>query len=790
VKGISVLDRKLIRDLWHLRGQMAAVAVVVACGVAVVMTTRTSYNSLLGSRTAYYREYRFADLFVSVKRAPEDVATRLAAVPGVATVDTRVVVPVTLDVPGLAEPATGRLVSVPERGQPALNGLHLRRGRWIEPGRRDEVIASEAFAEANRLSPGSTLGGVINGRWQRLRIVGIAISPEYVYEIAGGSLFPDNRRFGVLWMSRDALAGAFDMVGAFNDAAFQLASGAREREVKARVDALLARYGGLGTYGRSEQVSARFLNDEIGQNRVSGTIIPAIFLGIAAFLLNIVLARLVGTQREQIGTLRAFGYSSGAIGAHYLKFAVAALLIGALVGMGAGAWLASLTNAQYSQFYRFPAFLYRLDWSAVGIAFGITSLAAVLGAAGAIRRVIGLPAAVAMQPEPPARFRPGILERLGLAARIGIQGRMILRGLSRRPLKAALSALGIAFAASILLVGRFFVDAIGYLGDVHFRRVQREDVAVTFAAPRGGAVRYEAERLPGVRLAEAYRAVPVRLRAGHRSRRVAVLGLPREGELHRLLDRKLDPVTLPSEGLLLTGKLAEILRVAASDTVTLEVLEGRRDTVRTAVAGTVDELLGLSAYMDRNALDRLIGEGRSMSGALLRVDPESAAVLNTRLKRLPQVAGVASRLVALANFQATLARSIGLVTGILIGFAGSLAVAMIYNTARIALSERARELASLRVLGFSQGEVTTLLLGEQGILAAGGTLAGLAMGYGFCAVLSNLYEWELFRIPLVVSRGTFAFAVLVVGGSAVGSTLLVWRRVRQLDLIGVLKSRE
>jgi putative ABC transport system permease protein len=787
---MSVLDRKLVRDLWHLRGQMAAVAVVVACGVAVIMTTRTSYTSLLRSRAAYYRDYRFADLFVSLQRAPEELATRLAAIPGVAAMETRIVVPVTLDVPGLAEPATGRLISIPERGQPVLNGLHLRRGRWIERGRRDEVITSEAFAQANRLAPGSTLGAVINGRWQQLRVVGIAISPEYVYEIAGGSLFPDNRRFGVLWMGRESLAGAFDMVGAFNDAAFRLLPGTREGDVIARVDVLLARYGGLGAYGRSEQVSARFLNDEIGQNRVSGTLIPAIFLGVAAFLLNIVLARLVGTQREQIGTLRAFGYASRAIVGHYLKLAIAALLVGAVVGIAAGAWLAALTNARYAQFYRFPAFLYRLDVSAVGIALGISVLAALLGASGAIRRVIRLPAAVAMQPEPPPRFRSGLLERLGLAARIGLKGRMILRSLSRRPVKAVLSVLGIAFAASILLVGRFFVDAIAYLGDVQFRRVQREDVAAVFTAPRSSRVRFELERLPGVRLAEAYRSVPVRLRAGHRSRRIAVLGLPPAGELHPLLDRKLAPVSLPSEGLILTRKLAEILRVGPGDTVFLDVLEGRRDTVRAAVAGMVDEMLGLSAYMDYRALDRLLGEARTLSGGLLRIDPESAAVLNDRLKQLPQVAGVANRLVALASFQDTLARSIALVTTILVGFAGSLAVAMIYNTARIALSERARELASLRVLGFSRGEVTIVLLGEQGVLAAVGTVAGLVMGYGFCAELSNLYQWELFRIPLVLSDATFAFAILLVLGAAIGSGLLVWHRVQHLDLVGVLKSRE
>lgn len=787
---LPMLDRKLLRDLWHLRGQLAAVAVVVACGIAVVMTTRTSYTSLRESRAAYYRDYRFADVFVSLKRAPEALRARLAAIPGVAAVESRVMAAVTLDVPGLPEPATGRLVSVPERGRPVLNSLHLRRGRWLEPGRRDEVIISEAFAAANQLAVGASLGAVLNGRWQRLRIVGIAISPEYIYEIGEGGLFPDNRRFGVLWIGREALGSAFDMVGAFNDVVVQVSPGSSTADVIAHLDALLLPYGGLGAYDRREQVSARFINDEIAQNRVSGTVIPAVFLGVAAFLLNVVLGRLVNLERAQIGTLKAFGYSGWTVGWHYLKLALVALLVGALVGMLAGVWLAEGVNARYAQFYRFPTFLFRLDLTALALALLTTLLAAVVGAAGAVWRVIRLAPAVAMQPEPPARFRAGLLERLGLARSLGVPARMIARSFERRPVRAALSVLGIASAVSILLVGRFFIDAIGYLAEVQFRHVQRENVTVVFSKPRPSSVRYELSRLPGVLSAEPFRSAPVRLRAGHRSRRVALLGLIESGELRQLLARDLTPVPLPPEGLLLTAKLAEILAVSPGDTLTVEVLEGSRATRRVVVGGTVDELLGLSAYMSRAALARLLREAGTVSGAFLRTDAAAAEALSGRLKRLPGVSGASSRDATLASFQATLARSIGMVTTVLIGFAGSLAVAMIYNIARIALSERARDLASLRVLGFTRGEVSFMLLGEQATLTGAGIALGLLLGYGLCAILSGLYQWELFRIPLVLSGSTYAFAVVVVLGAAVASAFLVRHRLFRLDLVAVLKSRE
>jgi putative ABC transport system permease protein len=790
VAGLRALDRKLVRDLWHMRGQAAAIGVVVACGVAIVMTTRTSYTSLLVSRAAYYEANRFAQVFVQLQRAPEAVRARLAALPGVAVVDTRVVTEVTLDVPGLAEPATGRLVSIPERRRPLLNDLHLRQGRWIEPGRRDEVIVSDAFAGANGLRPGDALGAVINGRWQRLAIVGIAIAPEYVYEIGSSGVFPDNRRFGVLWMGREALSSAFDMTGAFNDASLTLAPGASNTDVITRVDRVLERYGGLGAYGRGDQVSARFLNDEIAQNRVSGTIIPAIFLAIAAFLLNASLARLVGMEREQIGVLKAFGYSDWAVAWHYLKFALVILLLGAALGIASGVWFARLVNANYAQYYRFPAFISRLDWTAVGIALLVTVVAAAVGAAGAVRRVVRLPPAAAMQPEPPARFHAGPLERLGLHRLLAAPGRIIARNLERRPVRAALSALGIACAVAILMVGRFFIDAMAEMADVQFRRVQRENITVVFNATRSAPVRYELARLPGVLRAEPFRSVPVRLRAGHHQRRTALLGLEPQGELRRLIGRGHEVVALPSEGVVLTSKLAELLGVRPGDTLTVEVLEGARPVRRVPVAGVVDELLGLSAYMDQRALNRLLQEGNSLSGAFLRVDPRAAPALYAKLKRLPRVAGVTNRDAMLASFEATLAESIGLVTSILIAFAGALAVALVYNAARIALSERARELASLRVLGFTRGEVTLMLLGEQGALTAVGILAGLALGYGCCAVLSGLYQWEVFRIPLVLSGRTYAFAIVVTLAAAVASGALIRRRLNRLDLVAVLKTRE
>jgi len=787
---VTALTRKLLRDLVHLRGQMAAIILVVASGVSALVTMRSMNDSLVASQLSYYEAYRFADVFAQFTRAPDALAARIAAIPGVQAVEPRVVTEVVLDVPGLDDPATGRLVSLRDRSAGMLNALHLRRGRLVEPGSQDEVVASEAFAEANHLSLGDQVGAVVNGRWRLLRVVGIGLSPEYIYQMGPGSIYPDDRHYGVLWMSRSGLGPALDLDGAFNDVALTLAPGASEADVIARLDRLLAPYGGLGAYGRSEQISHRFVSDEIAQHEVSGVLLGYIFLAVAAFLLNLVLSRLVGTQREQIGVLKAFGYSNSAIAVHFLLMGLLPVLVGAALGIGLGRWFGGLVTDVFGRYYRFPVLHHLTQPDLVLTAILVSVVAAGAGALGAVRRAFSLPPAVAMQPEPPARYARGWLDRLGIGRRASPPYRMILRSLERRPFKALLSVLGIALAVAILVVGRYFFDAIPYLMDHGFRQAQRQDLAVTFVQPRSAGVRHDLAHLPGVLAVEPYRAVPARLRFGSRSHRSVLMGLPRGGELRRLVDRDGRAIALPESGLLLTSKLAELLGARPGDTLRIETLEGRRRVLNVVLSGTVDELLGVSAYMPMDQLNRLMGEGGSVSGAYLRVDAGSRDALYAQLKRTPAVAGVSLREAALRSFDETIAATMNISTTVMIVFACVIAAGVIYNGLRISLSERGRELASLRVLGFTRREVAVILLGEQGILLLLALPVGLVLGYGLSALMPLLLNTELYRLPLILTGRTYLTSAGVVALTGLGSSLLVGLRLRALDLVAVLKSRE
>lgn len=787
---MRALHVKLFRELWQMRGQVLAIAVVIAGGVATLLMSLASLESLRLTRDGFYRDYRFAEVFATLKRAPEELLPRVAEIAGVQRAESRVLFAATLDVPDFADPATGLLISLPDSGQPEFNRLFLRAGRLPEAGRSGEAVVSEPFAEAHGLAPGDRLGAVINGRSQSLTVVGVALSPEHIYQIKPGDLFPDDRRYAILWLNRAQLAAAADLDGAFNSLVVSLSRNAREKEVIADLDRLLAPYGGVGAVGRSEQISHSYLEAEFAQLATMARLFPAIFLGVAAFLLNVVLARLIASQREQIAILKAFGHSHWQVGLHYSQLVLLMSAGGLLLGVLAGHWLGEAMGRLYADFFRFPSLDYRMSPRVVGLAALITFGAALAGTLGAVRRAVRLPPAEAMRPELPGSYRPTLVERLGLAGRLGPVPRMILRHLERRPFKALLSVTGIAFACAILVMGNFQHDAVDHMIAVQFGLAQRHDLAVTFNEPTSRRVLHDLHALAGVTAVEGQRSLAVVLRHGHRTFRTGLHGVEKGGDLYRVLDAALHPLTPPVDGVVLTDYLAELLAVDPGDMVTVETLEGRRRVLELPVTGLVNEYIGVAAYMELRALNRALGDGEAVGGAFLAVEQEQRQAVASRLTASPRVAGVGQRLAAIHSFQDSMAETVLVFSFISTLLAGSIAFGIVYNSARIALAERGRELASLRVLGFSRSETGNILLGELALLTALGIPLGWLIGYFLCWYLTVGLRSDFYRIPLILEPATFATAATVVVVAAIFSGLVVRGRINRLDLVAALKARE
>jgi putative ABC transport system permease protein len=787
---IRALDRKMLRELWRLRGQLLSIGLVVATAVMMLVTMRGTYEALVEGRYAYYRDYRFGDVWSALEQAPESLRERVAQIPGVAAVETRVTTFATLDLPWLDAPGQGLFVSVPEGRRAAVDDIHIRDGRYVRAGRASEVVVSENFFRVNNLEVGDTISAVLNGVRRDMRVVGSAISPAQSYAVPPGALYPDDERYGIFWMSREVLGPNLEADDAFNEIALRLGRGASETEVIRELDRILDPYGGLGAYGRADQLSYKILNDELTQNQSMGTAFPVVFLAVAAFLLNLVLSRLIATQRSEIGALKAVGYTNREIGFHFLSYSVAAVGLGTLLGAIGGVWAGGAMVDLYDEYFNFPTLEHQLSWTLVLIGGGISLVAAVLGGGGAVRRAAALPPAEAMRPEPPDSFTPGLLERLGVGELLSTGGRLILRNLERRPVRAMMSSLAIAFSVAILVVGMFMFDGMELMLNLQFEVAQREDLTVAFNRDMGGDVRYELARVPGVTRVEPFHMVPVRLHAGHRERELAITGLEPDSRLRRIVSENGRIHSIPLEGLLLSTILADRLGVGPGDTLDVEALTGLRRTERIVLADVVDDLMGVSAYMNAEALRRLTREGPRATGAYLLVDDEQLNSVNQELKRAPAVASVASPATMLESFETQLEDSLFIALFFIVGFASVISVAIIYNGTRIALSERGRELASLRVLGFTRREVATLLFGEQAVITVAAIPVGWLIGYWLAYLLVTSLNSETYRIPLVVSGQTYFWTASITLIAAAASGMLVRRRLNRMDLIAVLKTRE
>jgi putative ABC transport system permease protein len=784
---MTALTRKLFRDLFRLKAQSIAIMAVVASGVAIFVAMMGTFSALEGTMDAYYERYRFGDVFARVVRAPRSLEGRIAAIPGVAEVQTRVVADVSADLPGVPEPVTLRLVSLPDHA-PFLNGIHLRKGSL--PDGDDDIVLNEVFAEANNLHPGDRIAVSIHGHQKRLRITGIGLSPEHVFQLRGTELLPDNQLFGVVWMRERSLAAAMDMAGAFNDVSLLLGAFASEDEVIQRLDALLDPYGGVGAHGRDRLLSHRFLLEELKQLRGNAYSIPVVFLGVAAFLLNVVLARLVAMQRSQIGTLKAFGYSNASIGLHYLELVLLIVLVGAALGVLGGIYLGSGLTKLYHPYYRFPELSFDIEPRSVSAAVLIAIVAAGLGALASVRRAVALPPAEAMRPEPPPVFRALRLEGPVMRRLLSTVPRMIVRNLIRRPVRTALSVLGIALGGSIVVVGLGLQDAIDGVFDIQYQESERQDVTVLFIEARPAEAARDLVHLPGVLRVEPFRATAVTLKHGHLEKQMGLMGLSSGGSLKRLIGEDRRELVLPEEGLVLSRFLADQLALEVGDPIEVELLEGRKRTRWTTLSAVLDDQLSVSAFMDREALDRLTGSPPLASGAFLQTDPRTSAAVYARLRETAQVASVALRERAMIAFHEAMEQNMTLALTFEIGCSLIIAFSVVFNNARTALSERERELATMRVLGFSERETAAVLLGELVAVTVLSMPLGMTLGWALTALVAALMNSELYRMSVLISTQTYVSSAVVVAVSTLASFAVVTAKVKRLDLVSVLKTRD
>ena len=788
--GLSALDRKLVRDMRRIWAQSLAIALVLACGVAVLILSFGSLHNLTETRDAYYERNRFADVFAGATRVPQSLLAEVEALDGVAQAEARIVEHVVLDMPDMREPGMGRVVSLPPDGAPVLNVPLLRNGRLPDPLSVDEVAVAEPFANAHGLRPGDSFRAIMNGQMRELRVSGTVLSPEYIYTVGPASIFPDDRRFGVFWMGHEAAAAAFNLGGAFNDIALRLTPGAEAAPVIDALDHLLDPYGGTGAYGRDRQVSHDFLKHELDQLETLAWIMPPIFFVVSAFLVNMVMGRLIALERQQIGLMKAVGYGSGEIAAHYLKMAAVIGVLGVVMGWAAGMWVSDGMTELYAEFFHFPYLVSAPSTSSFAISGVLAIATVVVGAMRAVRGTVTLRPAVAMSPPEPPKFTRGLVDHLGAALRLRQTTMMILRSVTRWPGRAAVTLLGVGASVAVLVGSFFFFDAFDVMMDEMFTQSNRQQLTLNLASEQTRAAEHAAENLPGVLRVEGAYSVPVRLINGPRESLQPLQARSDDAELVRLLDRDSRPVPISPEGLILPEILADELGVRAGDVVAVEFLSGHRETHAVPVAQVARQSMGEAAHMRDEALFGLLRIAPRVNQLNLLVDEAELGALYERVKETPAISGVALWSEVRVQYQEMVDETLFTMIFIYSLLGILIAVGVVYNAARIQLSERAHELASLRVLGFTRAEVSYVLVGEVMLLSLIGLPLGWLLGYGFAALTAAGLSTEFVNIPLVVSSRTYAWSTLIVFGAALGSVLVVRRRLDRVELVSALKQKE
>ena len=787
---MQAIDQKLVRDFKRLWVQAVAIALVLACGVAILLTSVGMYKALSETRTAYYERNRFADVFVHTTRAPRNLLPEIERINGVLSAEARISDYALLDIPGYARTAVGHIISLPETSAPVLNVPLLVSGRYPNPAGSGEVLVNAPFAQEHGFAPGDRFSANLRGQKRELLIVGTVLSPEFIYTIGPGALMPDDAAFGIIWMPERTAAAAFDMTGAFNDVSLSLLPGAQPEPVIDALDTLLEPYGGLGAYGRDTQTSDAFLDAEINQLRGMSMILPPIFFGIAAFLVSMVMSRIIALERSEIGLLKAIGYSNTEICLHYLMLAGLIAIVGVAVGWVAGTVLARATAAQYAEFFNFPYVIFRVSYWVYALA-GLVGLATTsLGAAQAALKAARLAPAIAMQPPAPPRFKRSFIDEAMARMHLAQSTVMILRSLLRWPLRSFLTSLGLALAVASVIAATFINDALDQIVDLAFYQTNRQDAVLLFAQDVPETAVEDVRSLPGVLQAESQQFHAATLRNGHLSKRVAVESRRPGTDLSRVLDADGVQLNVPPGGIVLSERLAAHLDVQPGDDLEVEFLTGRRETFNVTVTGLVELHFGLGAYMDFEAMNALFRQAPRVTAVNITLDDNELDALHAVIKDTPEITGLVEMNENRRSFQETIEENIVVMNSIYIVVAILITVGVTYNAARIQLSERARELASLRILGFGRGDVSYILIGEMMLIALVAQPFGWAIGAYIAYLMSTNFTSDLYEIPLVLKPARFSLASLVVLTAALASVLIVRRRLDRLDLVTVMKTRE
>lgn len=788
---MSILIRKLLRQIWHNKGQFLAAAAVIMVGVMVYLSMSTSYNNLRRSQEDFYRTNQFADYYFQVVRAPRSVVDQVEKVAGIKKVTGRI----QLDVPILKENeerASARLVSysLPITGN--LNSLSLTRGRMFSQTRQPgiEVLLDPKYAQANHLESGGKVNIVAGQRKVQMTVIGTAISPEFIYAIKdSATLLPDPEAFGIFMVNEAQVQSALGMPGQINQILIQFTPGARQEEAVEQIKKILAPYGNLASYPRKDQTSHAMLEAELDGLRSITTVLPLMFMLIAAGVQFVILRRMIRAQRTQIGLFKALGYSDRQVMLHYTSYGILVGLAGAAAGTLGGLLLAGVMSNTYAQYFNLPGGMASYNLPVVLKGFLMSIVTGLVAGLSASRQAAAIHPAAAMRPEPPRLSGRSLWEYWPRFWRaLSPAWKMSFRSVGRNRARLLVTMLGVMFAVGLMVIAFFTNDSVDYMLHKYFQEERGYDLLVRFNTPQKAGELHSISRLQGVQRVEPVLELPVRLHWQGQAEEELLTGYPSDLTLRQITGTEGNPIQLPAEGVILNERTARRLGAKVGDVIEVETLlpQGPPRRYNLKIMGLTRNLIGGGSYVDLHQANRIIREANLVSGAMLKTVPDQTLAVEKEINQFIGVASVQSRQKELDNFNKNL-ESLAYSVSIMIFFALLLGFAIVYSSSVISLVERQRELASLRVIGFSVKEVSGLLF-KEGILQ---TVPGLILGLPFGRLLAQAYiqsvSTDLYSLPVIVYPLTYVYSAILGGIMVYAAFKLTARGLGKLDLVEVLK---
>ncbi len=798
-----ILWRKTGRDMLSNAGSYLACLTLVVIGMLAFLAFAIARDNLVSAQEKLYREQNFADGFIELVAMPEHRLATLSRLEGIDEITGRLVRDVRVHKPGEDRRTETylRLVSLDLREESRLNDVRLDHGRPLRRGLLEAWLDSQFF-EANSLEISDSLQVIAGGRAWEFNIAGAGISPEFVYPLrTQHEIYNDPELFGIAFVSQEIIWQLFpDQDNSVNSIVFTLSPGSDFDGVKERLESRLEQYGVLEIYPRADQRSHFILQEEIEIINNFATFFPVLILLVAAFIIYIVLKRLVEQQRGQIGILKAFGYRRREILFHYFSYPLILAVAGGVIGSLCGMWLANPLTELLYQFFYLPEVYLGFSWH-----YLVSSLlicVSVLGFAGyqGCKTVLRLSPAEAMQPAAPVKVRRNLLESFRLfTAMLTVQGKMAVRNLNRSRSRTAFVFFSLTVSCAIVaftwgLWSETMPDFMFY----QYENLRTYDARVNLETPlpRKSVMR-EAERLAEVVRSEPLAEVPATLSHKYHREDVGIMGVAKDARLYNILDQNGARISPSPAGLILSRRLADNLGASVGSTLELEsvYLRDKDASVSVPVTAIIPQYIGMNAYMTIEGLEKLLDQGNFVTSVLLEFNQEEAN-LQDRINRLRDDYGESDYITGIDSRQELIKTMMEywemagwmVFLYVMIGVAFSFSI--IYISSLVILSERQRELASMRVLGMSRNEVFSVISFEQWFIAFFAILTGLPLGRAIMAGFAREWSTDMYTMPAEISASSLAAGAIITVISIWAAQRFSIRKIKKLDLVEALKTRE